>query len=574
MDNITKRYKKFKLKDSKETMKDFCLPKKFKLQPQQEFIPQYLWDNRTKINGLLLFHNIGSGKTCTAINIGEKFKNTMKILVVLPAALIGNFKGELRSKCPNGEDTYMTEKERNKLKDLDFNDEEYKNIILKSDKKIEKYYTIYSYHKFINLVHENKINLKNTLLIIDEIQNMISLTGTFYKTLYNIINKTENNLKKTENSLKLILLSATPMFDRPIEIGLTLNLLRPLKLFPVGSDFNNEFLSSIHTDKGILYKAVNMDLFKELSSGLVSYYRGAPPQAYPKMEFRIVKCVMNDFQYKSYLTVLSTSTNKNTSTSKSFKDVDILKLPSDFLLGPRMISNIAFPNKSIGQVGFSSFKNDILQLSNVEKYSIKFYKILKKIKRSEGPIFVYSNFKDIGGLKSFVQFIEYHGFKNYKTFGEGKKRFAVWSGDETQILKEEIKSVFNQKDNQDGSKIKIMLGSPSIKEGVSLLRVDQVHILEPYWNMSRILQIIGRAIRFCSHKDVIKSKQLVKVYLYLSTHPKEKESIDQYIWSLAKQKQKLIEQFEHVLKENAIDCKLFHARNEFKTDDTKIKCNN
>jgi hypothetical protein len=366
------------------------------------------------------------------------------------------------------------------------------------------------------------------------------------------------------------------MFDRPIEIGLTLNLLRPLKLFPVGSDFNNEFLSSIHTDKGILYKAVNMDLFKELSSGLVSYYRGAPPQAYPKMEFKIVKCTMNEFQYKCYLTVLSTTNSKNGSMkNRSFKDVDILKLPSDFLLGPRMISNIAFPNKSIGQVGFSSFKNDILQLSNVEKYSIKFYKILKKIKRSEGPIFVYSNFKDIGGLKSFVQFIEYHGFKNYKTFGEGKKRFAVWSGDETQLLKEEIKSVFNQKNNQDGSQIKIMLGSPSIKEGVSLLRVDQVHILEPYWNMSRILQIIGRAIRFCSHKDVIKSKQLVKVYLYLSTHPKEKESIDQYIWLLAKQKQKLIEQFEHVLKENAIDCKLFHARNYYpKIDENKLVCQN
>ena len=131
MDNITKKYKKYKLTETKETMKDFCLPKKFKLQPQQEFIPQYLWDNK-KINGLLLFHNIGSGKTCTAINIGEKFKKSMNILVILPAALIGNFKDELRSKCPNGHYTYITEKEQTKLKELDFNDEEYKTIILNS----------------------------------------------------------------------------------------------------------------------------------------------------------------------------------------------------------------------------------------------------------------------------------------------------------------------------------------------------------------------------------------------------------------------------------------------------------
>ena len=45
-----------------------------------------------------------------------------------------------------------------------------------------------------------------------------------------------------------------------------------------------------------------------------------------------------------------------------------------------------------------------------------------------------------------------------------------------------------------------MLGSPSIKEGVSLLRIEQVHILEPYWNMSRILQIIGRATRDSNNK--------------------------------------------------------------------------
>ena len=563
MNDITKKYKKFKLKESNENMKVFCLPKKFKLQPQQEFIPDYLWDNRNKVNGLLLFHSIGSGKTCTAINIAEKFKKILNILIVLPAALIGNFKDELRSKCPNEEDTYMPDKDRNKLKELNHDDDEYKNIIEKSDEKIKKYYTIYSYHKFVDLVHEKKIKLKNTLLIIDEIQNMISLTGTFYKTLLDIIDK-------TDDSLRLILLSATPMFDRPVEIALTLNLLRPENKFPVGSEFNNEFLSSINTSKGTFYRAINMKKFQELTQGLVSYYRGAPPQAYPKMEFKIVKCIMNDFQYKSYLTSMSTITN---TTKGSFKDVDILKLPGDFFLGPRMISNIAFPNKSIGEIGFSSFKNDVLQLQNVEKYSIKFLKILKKIKKSEGPIFVYSNFKEIGGLKSFIKFIEFHGYKNYKIFGDGDKRYAVWSGDESHSMKEEIKHIFNQKDNEFGSKIKIMLGSPSIKEGVSLLRVEQVHILEPYWNMSRIQQIIGRAIRFCSHKDVPKRKQLVKVYLYLATHPKEDNSIDEYVWSLAKQKEKLIEQFEHVLKENAIDCSLFHARNEFKTDDKKIKCN-
>ena len=33
-------------------------------------------------------------------------------------------------------------------------------------------------------------------------------------------------------------------------------------------------------------------------------------------------------------------------------------------------------------------------------------KIYNKIKKSTGPVFVYSNFKEYGGLKSFILFLE------------------------------------------------------------------------------------------------------------------------------------------------------------------------
>jgi len=547
MEDITKKYKKYKLKPSKESIKELCQPAKFKLQPQQKFLPDFLYENKKTVNGLLIYHRIGSGKTCTAINIAERFKKDYNIVVVLPAALIGNFKDELLSSCP-GENIYIKENE----------DPESETVA----NRINKYYSIYSYHKFVDLVQENKIKLKNTVLFIDEIQNMISMTGTFYKTLKSIIDK-------TDDTLKVFLLSATPMFDRPVEIALTLNLLRPEKKLPIGIEFNNTFLEPVKSDSGTNYKLINSKLFNELTKNMISYYRGAPPQTFPELDLKITKCNMSEFQYKSYLTSLS---KIDDNIRGSFKDVDILKLPADFFLGPRMISNIAFPNKSIGEVGYSSLKDNKLKMQNIEKYSVKFYKILKRIKKAEGPTFVYSNFKDIGGLKSFVKFIEYHGYKNYKTFGEGKKTYALWSGDESHKMKEEIKHVFNQRENMDGSQIKIMLGSPSIKEGVSLLRVDQIHILEPYWNLSRIQQIIGRGIRFCSHKDLPKSKQIVHVYLYLATHQKEEQTIDQYIWSLAKKKNKLIEQFEHILKENAIDCELFHVRNYYKTDENKLVC--
>jgi superfamily II DNA or RNA helicase len=566
MNNITKEFKKYKLPISNEKMEDFCLPKKFSLQPQQQFLPELLkskystWNNND-IRGILVYHQIGAGKTCTAISVAEEFKNKMNIVTVLPAALIGNFKNELLSECAG--ENYMKNNERKELKKLKPDDKKFKSLLDKGEQRIKKYYKIYSYHKFIDLIQDNKIKkLNNTLLIIDEVQNMISMNGTFYKLLKKVI-------ESSDNSLKILLLSATPMFDRPIEIALTLNLLKKNNYFNI-TKFNQDYIETYNDTKQIEYNITNKNDFIDKIRNLVSYYRGAPPKAYPKLEFKVVKCKMSDFHYKSYLTSLS-SDDKN--IKGSFKNVDILNLPQNFFLGPRMISNIAFPNKSIGEIGFSSFRDDALLLSNINKYSIKFYKILKKIKLSEGPVFIYSNFKDYGGIKCLVTFLNYHGWKNYKDFGEGDKTYAIWSGDESHHMKEQLKYAFNQSKNYNGSKIKIMLGTPSIKEGVSLLRVEQVHILEPYWNMSRLLQIMGRAVRFCSHKDVPRNKRFVQVYLYLATYSNVK-TIDQYVWSLAKQKNKLIEQFELMLKESAIDCELFYNRNSYSTDEHKLKCKN
>ena len=547
---------KYKIKPNKKSMKELCIPKKFKLQLSQKFMADFF--KRSKIKGILIYHKIGAGKTCTAVNMAEKLKHRMNIVVVVPAALIGNFKDELRSECPG--DEYISKTARKQLSKLKPSDSQFKNIIKKSNKKIDKYYTIYSYHKFVNLVKDNKIKLKNTLLIIDEVQNMISEAGSFYKSL-------KKTIDESDDKTRIILLSATPMFDKPVEIALTLNLLKPDNKLVTANAFNKKYLSIRRNKQGVYYKAKNIDKFKEMISGMVSYFRGAPPQTFPEQNFKVVRCKMSDFQYKSYLSAMSTEDHF---IRGSFRNVDILKLPNNFFIGPRILSNVSFPNKGIGLMGYSSLKDDALLIQNIKTYSVKFYKIYKNISKTEGPVFIYSNFKEIGGIKSLVKFLEAHGYKSYKTYGEGEKRYAVWSGDERQIVKEEIKFIFNQKENSNGSKLKIMLGSPSIKEGVSLLRVEQVHILEPYWNISRMKQIIGRAIRYCSHKDLPKRRRFVDVFLYITTYPKIK-TIDQYIWSLAKKKQKLIQSFENSLKEKAIDCEIFYEGNNYK-DEEPIQC--
>ena len=58
MINTIKNYNKYKITNSNYTIDDICNPPKFILQPQQQFLPEYLYDNIKKINGLLVLNMI------------------------------------------------------------------------------------------------------------------------------------------------------------------------------------------------------------------------------------------------------------------------------------------------------------------------------------------------------------------------------------------------------------------------------------------------------------------------------------------------------------------------------------
>ena len=552
------KYQQYHINNVEQSMEEICYPKdkSYKLLPQQAFLSEYLHDNQN-IKGLLIYHEIGSGKTCTAISIAEKFKKDMAIIVILPASLIGNFMGELRGLCPentSGPNTYVTKEERVKLAKLTPSDKEYIQLIEAIDARISKHYTIYSYHFFLKEFYRGLINFNNSLVIIDEVQNMVSLKGDFYQTLLESVNKAQVNFK-------LFLLSATPMFDNPTTIGLTFNLLRPQVEFPIGEDFENIFFEK----SGDYFISKNIQLFKDMSRGLVSYYRGDLPISYPTMNLKTVGCPMSDHQFTVYKTAI-----KKGKKDKKFKAS--MSFPTNFHLGPRMISNIAYPNSLSGEEGFESINT---AFENMSEYAPKFIKIINKIKETDGPVFVYSSFLTYGGIKPFCAYLDYLGYKRFDKKGAGLSTYAIYSGDESLELREKIKTIFNKNENENGSLIKIIVGSPSTKEGISLLRVRQVHIMEPHWNFSRIKQIIGRAVRFCSHKDLSEDKRIVDVYMYLSIGTNidsNKSSVDEFIWSLAKKKHKLITAFEYALKEVAIDCPLFIKRNNLPTDKHKLKC--
>lgn len=573
---LTKKFEQFRVSKKKKSFEKICHPKNYELQIPQKFVAKYINPN-TPYNGILVFHQIGSGKTCTSIQIAETWKKFRHIIVVVPASLIGNYRNELRSNCVG--QTYITDTERDILKKVSPTSAEYKKIIATSDARIDKFYKIYSYNMFVKYSNSGEISLKNTLLIIDEIQNMVSEDGTYYKTLRKIISD-------APETLKVVLLSATPMFDRPNEIALTMNLLRLPKALPEGDEFNKLFLEERTNANGsVTYRAANLDLFKKYIRGYVSYFRGADPISFPELKLKYVKCEMSKFQYNAYTVVNNNEQKKFAKHHKSPTDGTIEELPNNFFIGTRMVSNIVFPNGKVGEPGLASLtrKNIVNSLDN---YSAKFYKIFRKINRCHGKTFVYSTFRGYGGLESFIKILETFGYKNYEKFGSGRKRFGIFSGSESIEQKSNVQEIYNRTDNIYGEKLKLLLLSPAAKEGLSLYGVKQVHILEPYWNFSRILQILGRAVRYCSHKLLPEEQRTVQAYIYIATHEgvdathvakcdvhggkriqfaaqcsSKLDTIDEHIAKLAQRKMSIISEFENALKEGAVDCAFFKSIN-------------
>jgi superfamily II DNA or RNA helicase len=559
---FTNKFEKYRIPKKRKSFDQICWPKSYELQPQQNLLSQVI-NPKAPYKGILLFHGIGSGKTCTSINIAEQWKHERKIMVVTAASLIHSYRDELRTECTGN--TYMTDKERKEIKHLAHHDERYIHIIKKTDERINKYYNMYSYNKFVKYVQLGQLNFRNTLLIIDEIQNMISDDGIYYKVLYETI-------MASPKDLRLILLSATPMFDKPNEIALIMNLLRIPKELPVGREFFNTFvdIKKNYATGQIKYTAKNIDLFKQSIKGYVSYYRGAPPFVYPETTIKYVQCPMEKFQYRGYITSMkyeevthkSNKPDGTKTSTKAFTEGQLDELSTSFFIGSRLVSNVCFLNKGIKQNGIDSFTGKYLDMENLKNYSIKFYKIMRKINKSTRPVVVYSNFLTYG-IYAFIKVLEHYGYSDYANSRNTKKKFAVFSGNETKEYKHKIKTVFNNMANVKGAHIKVILLSQSAKEGLSLYNVEQMHIMDVYWNMSMIKQIMGRAVRFCSHKNLDDDDRNVKIFVYLATHPNEKSTIDQYMLRLSREKESLTQEFETAIKEVAVDCELNKNANVF-----------
>lgn len=507
---INKKFAKFKLNKENQLTVAVCKDTKVKFDPflYQLFIKSFMAPD-SPYRGILLYHGLGSGKTCTSIITSKQYiKSAEKrhIIVLVPAALRTNYIKELLS-C--GEFENLTE--------------------------IKKYYTFISYNStnVLDKIDELPDQLNNKFVIIDEVHNIISSImnqkGKIGFGIYKRILEAKN--------IKLLFLSGTPIINNPLELALLFQLLNP-GILPVNQiDFNDKYVNKL--------QAINLDDFKTRIRGLVSYYIGANPtsEIFPQKKEFTETVKMSDYQFKIYKLARLKELKIMTQGSKKPETED-----DTFRVFSRQISNFAFPQKLL--LNRNPLKLSNADLKNLHVLSPKMELILKNIKKSpKGPILVYSNFKTIEGIEVFSLILQLH-----------KITYIKWVGGISDKERIKILNKFNAVDNKDGKIIKVFLVTAAGAEGISLKNIRQVHIMEPHWNNVRIQQVIGRALRICSHFSLPKKDQLVEIYKYLSILPSnvkfEPLSTDQAIQKIADNKTILNDQFLDALKTVAVDCTL------------------
>ena len=607
-----------------QTFENLCENNSYSLKPQQKLagrIFNTLVDNK----GLLIYHGLGSGKTQTSIVIGEafKFRNVIGntpitgradsvVLIVVPAALVDQYYSEIVGNVENGiiksasgqilindaRQFYLNKKVRNaisinleSIKDFqtkinlkEGNVKVMKDQILELEtmnkelydlerKKVNTVYEIMSHEKFLNRIFTIKngnfiegeylslLQKKNGLLIIDEAHGLVSAIGSNYRKLLIA-------LRYYTDSFRVVLLTGSPIYDKPFEFGLLINLLRPRMLFPDGFDnFNDIFIK----DK----QMVNKELFKQMCSGYISYFKGGNPEAYPYKKVILMHHQMETYQYSVYKNALVKEIERDQKNKLESKEEFIVRIATSESItdetttsvfnNSRLFCNIAFPeskpnslshvelieigtyefqqefpdtplppkaqlfdigvkstktnsNKSRQQIiqqGLDEFKKKIRGSSDVIKtvkvYSSKFAKIAEIIEVSQGPVFVYSNYVYYG-VEAMAAVMSAVGYSPYPTKGP-KGSYFIWKGQADPYEIKRANKVFNSLQNIDGSVLKIMFGTQSVMEGVDFKRVRQIHVLDPWWNDSRMQQVIARAIRLCSHRELPPDKRVVYVFI-------------------------------------------------------------
>ena len=451
---------------------DSCITSsKMKLAPHQTRVVSFLQQENAR--GLLVVHGVGTGKTLTAVTASQCFlqqSRSHRVIVVTPTSLQQNFIKELK--------TYGA--------------------------SLTDRYTMYTIQGFSAAVKKGtKVPCENTLLILDEAHNIRSeveddcdKVGVYARNLIECAKKCK----------KVLLLTATPVINRPCEIVNLIGMIDGEEPIPAKDLFNMS-----QTD------------FRDYVGCKISMYSRDTKKNdpdYPSSTNHDIFLVMNPSYAREYQKIEESGEPKITT----------------FYNGARRASNALEGSKS-------KKINWIMEHIDESKADDKYV--------------IFSHF--LGS-----------GLDLLKTrLTQERVPFLHITGNVTMKTRAEAVSKYNKGD------IKVLLISKAGGEGLDLKNTKNVIVMEPAWNESTHMQVIGRAVRKGSHVSMPESKRHVDIYRLFHIKPDErafyknaatelwdehpipghKLSVDLYLRNVAYKKQEQIDEFLEKIRNLSIEKK-------------------
>ena len=591
----------------------------FKLQTQQKFLRRILSPDSPNRN-LLLVHGTGTGKTCTAIQVAEEYIlrpefQDKRVMVVASAAVQENFRtelfqmkrvkidevsGTLESKQCTGR-RYLDMLLRIESEPANWNNPRIRDKLERTaDRIIGEFYEFMAYESFGTMIEKRlggtekdidrdwvHANFDNRLLIVDEAHNVPE--GKDGKGIKGITRSLEN-LVKTAEGLVLVFLTATPMFDTYEEIAFYMNIF-------LWNDRKQDFKASVRAadyfnSDATLKVGVPTETFRTWCQNYVSYVRGENPFTFP---FRLPAptVVTYEAMKTSWLgkPIPPADTIKYLRLTESLvqgvqKEVLSRKVSADDEEGKKTAliepTICVLPggksfNETFSKVGkqYAYAGEPCLTPDTIGNHAAKFATVMKSIESGKGVCLVYSNYVTMGA-RLFAMALEEHGYApasgtsvlaESSYTGPSKGKYIVLTSDISEAEIDRLIALVKSNGNTEGAQVRVVIASKIVSEGVDFRFIRQVHILDPWWNMSRIEQVSGRGLRNCSHATLPFDDQNCTIYYHIARTGDGTECFDEYTYrTKVEPKAMKVARVRKVLAESAMDCPIQNNVNTLPED--------
>ncbi len=459
----------------------------------------------------------------------------------------------------------------------------------------------------------------NSVIIIDEAHNIKDPGDSKTKFVPPVLMKVLQNA----DNIKLILLTGTPMFNEPSDLVSIINYLLANDKRPILRENDIFKQDGTFTQNG-------QQILENYTRGYVSFMRSEDPikfpirlspsinngnnhildlNRYPRKDIygrplehtsriqhlEIIDCPMNKQQeniYRHYLNKRVNQEDEKTSAAYSSE----LQILNFIYQGLDKTDN---PAETYGEKGLNSVmsKNTLGSSSKIQytfndpdyalnlkgdalkNFSSKMYEIMKNIEKANGLVFIYTEYV-VSGILPMAFALELAGYKKYKSSDSpmllSDHKDKKYKGDYLIISggSKDYESFLAKRQEMVNEPVKVILASRTASEGINLFGVREIHILNPWHNLNRLSQAIGRGLRTWSHISLPQEERNITVYLYASTFKEnQQETIDLKIYRDAEEKAINIGKAEVILRKNAVDCNLNYEGNQYLEKDWSEKIN-